>query len=311
MRIAGKILLLIVCFCVLGCSHKDLCYDHAHIREIDVVFDWDNAPDASPASMSLYLYPKDNGKIQRFEFADFKGGKIRLEGGYYDAVCLNSDTRNIEVINNDYTAFEVKSKSSYMLSGLGGMSARNLPKVKGVEDERFTESPEMIWAESGTDFDLTETGSVLVLHPKKRVKKYFVEINNAENLRWIKGISAVVSTMAGGFLPVKDMLLEECVTIGFNCLYSIEDKKITGEFNSFGHCPTEERAHFLTLYVILADNSKWYYSFDITNQIHKNLDNDNIKIVLDSLPIPAPVSEGGGLKPDVKEWNEIIFDIKM
>ena len=37
-----------------SCELKDLCYDHAHAVEVEVVFDWRNAPDAAPASMSLF-----------------------------------------------------------------------------------------------------------------------------------------------------------------------------------------------------------------------------------------------------------------
>lgn len=39
-----------------ACEHKDLCYDHPHSASVEVVFDWTEAPDAHPATMSLYLY---------------------------------------------------------------------------------------------------------------------------------------------------------------------------------------------------------------------------------------------------------------
>lgn len=59
-----------------ACEHKDLCYDHSHTTQLEVVFDWTEAPDANPATMSLYLYPedgsehksqKDKGQKQRHE----------------------------------------------------------------------------------------------------------------------------------------------------------------------------------------------------------------------------------------------------
>ena len=37
-----------------SCEHKDLCYDHYHNTKIQVVFDWKNAPDATPETMRLY-----------------------------------------------------------------------------------------------------------------------------------------------------------------------------------------------------------------------------------------------------------------
>ena len=34
-----------------SCEHKELCLDHAHAVEVEVVFDWRNAPNAAPASI--------------------------------------------------------------------------------------------------------------------------------------------------------------------------------------------------------------------------------------------------------------------
>lgn len=36
-----------------ACEHKDLCYDHSHTTQLEVVFDWTEAPDADPATLPL------------------------------------------------------------------------------------------------------------------------------------------------------------------------------------------------------------------------------------------------------------------
>ena len=310
--VGRNILAFLLCLGLSSCVHKELCYDHSHIREIDVVFDWEGVPeDAIPPTMALYLYPKDDSRLQRFEFADPRGGRIRLEGGYYDAVCVNSGVREVEVLNSkEFQEFVISSKSAHQLTGLSGISTKSLPRAKGTEEERITLPPEIMWARSCVGADLRESGSVLKMAPQKKVRRIFVEINNAENLRWINGVSATLSTMSGGYLPTQERLSEENVTIGFDCTYSIEEKKIVGELTTFGHCPDEINSHLLTLYVILADNSKWYYNFDVTDQLHEG-GGDDIWIVLDRLPIPEPVTESGGLQPQVGEWKEITFDIKM
>ena len=313
MRMLDYILIAVLFLGITSCRHKDLCYDHSHIREIDVVFDWSGvSDDAVPATMALYLYPIDGGKLQRFEFADPHGGRIRLEGGYYNAVCVNSDVRDVDVLNfREYSELLVNSKSMYNLAGLSGVSTKSIPRVKGTEEERVVLPPEIIWTTIAEDADLRLSGSVLEMKPQKRVRKVFVEINNAENLRWINGVSATLSTMSGGYLPTQEALSEENVTIGFNCTYSIEEERITGALSTFGHCPIGNCKHSLTLYVILADNSKWYYNFDVTDQLQKSEGDEDIFIILDKLPIPEPVTESGGLQPQVGEWKEITFDIKM
>ena len=64
-----------------ACQHKELCYDHSHVVSLNVVFDWSEAPDATPASMSLYLFPKGEGEALRYEFTDRSGGTIRVPVG--------------------------------------------------------------------------------------------------------------------------------------------------------------------------------------------------------------------------------------
>ena len=62
--------------CILSttsCEHKNLCYDHAHTGIVNVVFDWRNAPNAAPKSMSCYLFPTDGGEVLRYEFTDRNG----------------------------------------------------------------------------------------------------------------------------------------------------------------------------------------------------------------------------------------------
>ena len=95
------ILAALLCLFATSCTHKKLCYDHTHTRDINVVFDWNKAPDANPRSMSLYLFPEDGGKPLRYEFTNKNGGKIRVVAGNYKALFLNSDTRNITIQNED------------------------------------------------------------------------------------------------------------------------------------------------------------------------------------------------------------------
>ena len=98
-----------------SCEHKDLCHDHAHAVEVEVVFDWRNAPDAAPASMSLYLFPGD-GEALRYDFTGRDGGTIRVPIGKYEALCLNSDTENIGYRNTERKGtFEVTTQTSPLL----------------------------------------------------------------------------------------------------------------------------------------------------------------------------------------------------
>lgn len=54
--------------------------------DLHVFFDWTDAPGADPVSMSLYLFLLDGGGVLRYEFADRKGGSIRVPFGVYGLI---------------------------------------------------------------------------------------------------------------------------------------------------------------------------------------------------------------------------------
>ena len=47
------------------------------------------------------------------------------------------------------------------------------------------------------------------------------------------------------------------------------------------------------------------------NQIHSAPDQRNVHIVLDGLPLPKPIVNGGGFQPSVDEWQSVDVDIEM
>ena len=313
-RCVPTILIFVLSLLVISCTHKDLCHDHSHVVDVNVEFVWNKAPMATPASMSVYLFPENSNRPLRYEFTDYNGGRIRLQVGKYRAICFNSDTRNIALNNTpDFYSFYITTKSATSMSGLSayGVQANQIPKAKGSESERVVLSPEMTWSDCIEEIHVLSQDQVMTFIPKRRTINYTVEIRNVANLKWVNGLSGTISSMSGGYLPGARKLSEECVTIPFEAIMHREESMITGAFSSFGHCPTIEQTHKLIIYGILADDSRWYYEFDVTDQIHNSSDPYDIHILLEDLPFPKPVVNGGGFKPDVGEWNSVEIEIKM
>lgn len=42
--------------CLIGCSQRELCYDHSHKVPVNIEFDWSDAPDAQPATMVVWFF---------------------------------------------------------------------------------------------------------------------------------------------------------------------------------------------------------------------------------------------------------------
>lgn len=306
-----------------SCEHKELCYDHPHSGDVQVVFDWQYAPDAAPKSMALYMFPADGGEALRYEFTDQNGGTIRIANGTYHAVCLNSDTENISHRDAErHETFHITTRSTSLVESLAtfGVRSEGAPRAEGTEDERVALVPDMLWTDYADGIMLTQTTGTqtITLYPKVSVSNYTVEIRNAENLKYVYGVSGSLSSLGGGLLPHKgsDTLTDERVTIPFDARMEEDDQGektvVTGGLRAFGHHPEEAgNKHELIVYAVLADGSKWYYTYDVTDQIHAAPDPRNVHILLDGLPLPKPIANGGGFQPEVDPWNPIDIPIEM
>ena len=299
-----------------SCEHKELCYDHSDAVDVEVVFDWCNAPDASPESMSLYLFPA-GGEALRYEFTDCRGGTIRVPVGSYEALCLNSDTENVTYRNAECReTFEVTTRTADLLSGLSvlGVLSDGVPRVDGTESERVILPPDMLWSDYAESVELKPTAGTptVTLSPEMSICRYTVEIRNAANLKYVSGISGSLSSMAESLYPGVgcDATCKTGATIPFDAAVSADKSTVTGELFAFG-CPSARKTHTLTVYAVLSDESKWYYTYDVTDQIHSAPDRRDVHIVLDGLPLPKPIVNGGGFQPDVDDWQSVNVDIEM
>ena len=189
-----------------ACEHKELCYDHTHTVDVRVVFDWKNAPDAAPETMSLYLFPKAGGEPLRYEFTDRRGGTITVPMGAYDALGLNSDTERLYFRNmNRRETFEVYTREANLLAALG-VRSDDAPRAEGAQDERAVAQPDRLWCDCAEGIELKRgvAGQTVTLYPSRAVRSYTVEIRNAENLKYVKGLSGSLSGMACGLLVVDE-----------------------------------------------------------------------------------------------------------
>lgn len=288
-----------------ACEHKELCYDHRHDVELEVVFDWQNDPDADPATMDLYLIPENGGSASRYQFPNRNGGRITVPLGRYHAFGINSDSEtNVLRGKESWNTFEVYTVDASLLSALG-VRAEEPPRAEGTEDERVAYTPDRLWTADRQTLAMTdpERSYKITLYPDNRLCNYTVTIRNAENLKHIRGLSGSLSSLAGGLMVADASLTEERVTMSFGA-QSDGESTVTAAFHTLGHCPTLPNPHKLVIYAVLADNSKWYYTYDVTDQIHNAPDPRNVAIVLDGLPLPKPIVNGGGFQPDVNDWED-------
>lgn len=295
---------------LMSCEHKDLQYDRSCSIGLQVVFDWKNASEATPETMRLYLFPLDGKRSHAYEFTDYRGGRINVPAGRYKVLCVNSDTESVLYRNIDL----FDSLEAYAPDGILTVGPFSAPHVEGTSEERVAKSPDRLYSARFDDLtvELSKENQTVTLYPELSVCRYRVEIKNVSNLQYVSsgGISGALSGMSGGLWVGRNELTLERVTVPFG-VASDGVSTLTADFLAFGQIGFSNPPHKLVIYVIMADGSKNYYTFDVTTQIDEAANPYDVHILLDSLPLPKPIVDGGGFRPGIDEWQDIDIDVPM
>lgn len=313
-QLAISFFALVVSASFTACTHKDLCLDHTHTQDIEVVYDWRNAIDANPASMELFLFDVKTNESTRFNFQGRDGGPIRIGYGSYDAIGFNSDLTDWARFRNtsDASTFEIYTDDATSLSAYS-LDPLAIPRADASLQERVAVTPGMIW----NDFEENVTvksgvdKQVITLYPEEAVCHYTVTVRNIENAQYLRGseLDGTLSGMSESYLHGQKKASDSHVTMPF-VLYSTDGLTLQSSFLTFGESPETKYPHILTIYMILSDGSKWYTTFDVSDQIYNAPDPKHVDIVVSGLKLPKPISSGGFV-PDVTDWQDIQVDIKM
>lgn len=302
-----------------SCEYKELCLDHSHVVDVRIDYDWQAAPEANPAGMSAYLFFDNTrtGYPERYDFTGKTGGSIRVESGYYQTLGVNHDTEAILYRGTgQLETFEAYTRRSSLEEGTEISTRYRMPQADGTEDQTVVLEPDPLWGGAGDDLSLAcgQQGAHATIRPQQLVMHFEVVLHNVPNLQYTGQFGGSISGLAGSVLVADGQLGDEQVIISFP-VRQTDEHTLVAEFNSFGHCPHAEDNHFnrhiFTLYAVLADGSKWYYSEDVTAQMHdpvQNPDKYHIYIQLDEPPVPKPIVNGSGFHPEIDGWtNEEII----
>lgn len=303
-----------------SCRHKDLYYGVNDRSEVDVVFDWRNAPDANPTSMLAYFYPADGGDELLYPFADITGGRISIPYGYYAGIAINGDnTDRIGMRHcDDPELFEVFTRDAATLEA-NAIASRSVPRAPGAEQERMAMTPGMVWIDRSDNIRLDADGDdgggvrIVTFYPEEVVCHYTVDVLDIRHPEYIRGAEtdATLSGMAEGYRHWNRTATDVAVTMPFVLKPQDSGARLSAQFLTFGECEPAGRRHMLTVYVCLTDGTKWYHTFDVTDQVAGAPDPRHVHIIVRGLDLPEPISGGSGFKPDVNDWNSIDIDIPM
>ena len=298
-----------------GCRHKELWMGGEHFATIEVAFDWDGvrtrASEEEALSMSLYLYPESGSAPLYYELSGHAGGRIRVPFGRYAAVAWNHENDAILMRGRGSAeTLEAYTREQPLLYSMG-LTTR-APRPESLDDERSVLEPGPFWTGSAQDLEVSMEAPLSWTIPvEDAYHRFFVEVRNVENIAFVSEVSFAISSVCASFFPFTRELGREDVTIPFGGRV-VDGAYLEGSCTLFGHCPEQEHPHWLTIYAILADGSKYYAHVDVTGQVHGDVPTPGtIDVEVDGISFPNPF-EGDPLAfAQVDDWLTERIDLIM
>ncbi len=317
MKPSRLLILTLLTLAFTSCRHKDLYMEEDMTSQLQVVFDWRNAPEANPSSMAMYLYEEDGHNPMRFIFSNKTGGLIKSPFGLHHAICMNADNTDWARMRNheDIETLEIYTQDAAEIGSRADNSS-TIPRPEGTESERIAATPGMMWSSRSNDISIIPHSGMqtITMYPHEAVCHYIVDVYDVKNLEDVESsaVDATLSGMAEGYNHGQQAATDNTVTFKFSLQGKAAEENLHGEFLTFGECPTTSARHYLTLYMVLSDGSKWYHSFDVTDQVTKAPDPTHVHIIVRGLDLPEPPQEQESeLKTDVNDWKPINIGLKM
>ena len=294
-RLAAICAIMIAAVFMPGCEHNELCYDHTHVTELNVEFDWSQAPDADPSTMVVHFFRPDGSLYRRVEFTQRTGGKVRLEAGEYRILFHNGNMETVYELGNSHSDYALSGVSRSILEPMGREG--DAPRPPESADQLIFSAPDQVWAGSHSAIEILPgvAGQTVKLTPVEATMEYTVEITGVENLRDDIDVSAAITGMSPLYRLAEGCHGGEAATLPIS-VERVGDNTLVAHFRTFGHCPQTELAHTFSVYT----SNKFFVNYDITEKMHNAPDPRHVVIEIHGLRLPD-----AGMGTDISGWENV------
>lgn len=264
-----------------------------------------------PELMRAAFFGNENGQFAAHSFLPHTGGYANvIPGRTYNVMVYNFDTESTVIsgeydYGNHYACTNPVSKAH--LSKLKSRSTRN-------DGETIVFGPDHLFVGTLEDVYIPARGAdsppvVLDVRAETVVQSWKIEVDKVQGVEWVAGIAGVITGQSHGNTLATRQKSDSPVSVYFESVSLEDDGHLDAEFNTFGYIPSVPQVISLVITDIAGQGHE--FNIDVSRQFIDNSE-QIIRIVTDQIVIDEPddiSSGGGGLQPDVDEWENIETDI--
>ena len=272
-----------------------------------------------PDVMKVNFYHPDTEELLYEDFVGPQGGDLSVPPGTYHMVVYNFGTEST-VIGRESQHSQVVAYTNeisdfikgQMQTFLAKRASLHATKNDGVEDEKIVNQPDhlLVSTEQNVEVPVQAEGDrqhVIHTTAETVVETYKITVRDIKGGQYIRSVSALISGMVRSHYIGADVDSDMPATIYFDMYTDDTRTVLNGTFNTFGKHPGVESVITLDLLVVDTGGGEHIFSYDITDQFKGN--EDHILEVVGDFEVREPAEGGGGLAPDVDDWDDVNTDI--
>ena len=298
-----------------ACKRRPLTVGDNNVQvNISIDYDIVNWPDPEePGMMRVMFFDAGDGDFASHAFLPASGGRVNvLPGRTYHVLAYNFDTEST-IVGNEYLWYGIHATTNEVPESY---KSRLKSRATKFEDELIVYEPDHIFVGIVPDVyvparSVDAPPVVIDIQARSIVETWLVYINRIQGMEYVASVAGVISGMSLSNTISYDKQSEAQASVFFESMHYEAGGEVDIRFNTFGDNPAFRQT--LSLVVTDIGGTAHIFNFDVSDQFVDNPE-QIIYINTDKIIIEEPESvddSGGGLAPDVDEWQDVEIDIEI
>lgn len=278
-----------------------------------------------PEYMEVLFYDVQSKQLKYSSIIPSTGGRIRVSPGDYDIVAYSFGTESTQIDNleNKNTAEAFTTNITKMMASKFKAAVENAPKddgaetktdTKGYEDDPIIYEPDHLYVARVEEvnvpsFEGRDESIVIQSTASTIVDVYSLEVLGMSGCENIEKVEAFITGQHKSNFFGELLRSIDPATLYVTMKVDATNGRLYTVFGTFGRMFDSNNKVYLDITVTNTGGGQYRYVYDVTDQFED--DTDNSLIIYDDIDIPAGASGGGGLAPEVDDWEEENYDIPL